>query len=1846
MKLSRQAFVMTSTINTPFLNSRLIKFFAAFVYIISSLAMAIASPGSGGPDAFGYKWKDSDEAGGPSFNYIDISSSGTAVTLLADDNFDGPFPIGFTFNFYGSDYTEFYVASNGFIGFGPSTGYYKFTNVQPPVATSPNNIIAWLWDDLIPRDDSGVYYQSFADKLVIQFVQYGNNNSGAANERVNAEVILYPNGKILVQYLNFTANWPFNLCTVGLENADGTDGLTVVYNAPYLHDALAVQFSAGASAPAPPTLNSPANGATSQPTTLTLKWNASTDATSYRLQVATDNAFTAKVFDDSTLISTSKQIGPLLNNKTYFWRVKAKNDAGASAWSSVRNFTTEGPSAPPTPTLNSPANGATSQPTTLTLKWNPSAGATSYRLQVATDNAFTALVFDDSTLTGTSKQIGPLLNNKTYFWRVKAKNDAGASAWSSVRNFTTEGPSVPPTPTLNSPANGATSQPTTLTLKWNASTGATSYRLQVATDNAFTALVFDDSTLTGTSKQIGPLLNNKTYFWRVKAKNDAGASAWSSVRNFTTQVAPLAAPTLVTPVNSAASQATTLTLNWNASTGATTYHLQLAYDDTFIPQNGIFEDSTLTGTSRQIGPLANGQIYFWRVRAKNNGGTSTWSQIWKFTTEGAVPPSPVLISPADDATLPTTTVNLQWNVASGAATYRLQVATDTAFAGKIFDDSTITATSKPIGPLTNFQTYYWRVNAKNAEGTSAWSSRKFAIADLTQSGASISASTKSGFLKSNQSKVFYHDSQWWALACNEADSRWYIWRYNSGTTWVKTLVFTPGVAFNCDAVINPNNGKLYVFGSHKTTPFFWRFSYFAGTWKKDPGYPVTLADFTNDDQNNPVSLVRAKNGDWWIFRINKKILQARCSKDDGQTWSAVINVKSGLTTIIGTTDAVAFSSGGDNFVGVAYGERDTTGSKYGFLRHREGDPEATWTDESSSLTFFGTERALNNICLTTDGNDNLYLMTRNNNAGGSLPRNTLYKRNNTGVWQEFKINSNAQTNWKTPAIAIDKPNGRIYCFGVNASTSMAEYKTCQIGQEAQIDTASIQTLFSVANASFDNLSLPANIVTGISGLMVCGDNTTAGHIWFRYLPTGNPEPLTIGAVTVASNEVNANATYTIPLTLSSAGGLSANNGVLHFRFPGSTNVPDTMAASQVLVNGVPATKIVANNSTKQVRIITPVNLANNQSFSVVFNSSAGLLNSTLPGNGFALTAWTSAQPVQANSPNYSLVPATTTVTPTAVTLSTTDPGLPTDYTLAFNLGDHGRMLSGSSRFSVKFGDGTPVKHGALVGVTVNTVNAVASGDSIQHKMTITLPPTLALGNNAAVKLFLPGTAISNPLLGGTYALKVWTTVETKPIESNQYIITSATGQAISGTTKDFDRNNQSKMFYYDGKWWVTAQAKQDSKWYLWKFDGSAWTRTIQIYGASKPRPDCVLDPSINKAFILLPGTSTTYILRLNYAAGHWTIDSGYPYGTADFVQNAEMNLVRANNGHLWIFAIDNSTLLAKSSSNGGKDWSETITLKSNLNNTKGLTDAVKFSANGSNYVGVGYAENSATGSVYGFLRHKDSDPETAWTDETSAIPQFDGTVSDNHISMLAYNNNVLMIVKTNGGGPNTTNVGLLRRAPNGNWFQYPILLSQGWTRPALAVDQTHNQLYVFGTREQGVKVGEMKHVAFGDYAGLLAAPIDTIFANETDNFFDVSVAAHWVNGAMNLLVCNGNTTRDELWFNLINLNEVPKTASDERVAPTIVAEENFEGVQAYPNPFNPDTFFRFKVPRPSKVKLYIFNLSGQIVRTLVNGELPQGVHQKRWNGRSQNGYLVSSGVYLYHLQIGKKIWNGRIEMIK
>jgi flagellar hook assembly protein FlgD len=71
--------------------------------------------------------------------------------------------------------------------------------------------------------------------------------------------------------------------------------------------------------------------------------------------------------------------------------------------------------------------------------------------------------------------------------------------------------------------------------------------------------------------------------------------------------------------------------------------------------------------------------------------------------------------------------------------------------------------------------------------------------------------------------------------------------------------------------------------------------------------------------------------------------------------------------------------------------------------------------------------------------------------------------------------------------------------------------------------------------------------------------------------------------------------------------------------------------------------------------------------------------------------------------------------------------------------------------------------------------------------------------------------------------------------------------------------------------------------------------------------------------------------------------------------------------------------------------------------------------------------------------------------------------------------------------------------------------------------------------------------------------------------------------------------------------------------------------QNYPNPFNPITTIKYSVKEKAHVSLKIYNVAGQLVRTLVNSDKNGGAYTETWNGRTNAGDPVSSGVYFYKL---------------
>ena len=208
---------------------------AVYNSILNRIEWAGAVPQMG--SSLDYDWLDSGTPGGPAYTWIDITKSGTRIPV-GDDVTDGPFDIGFSFPFYDNSFDRFYVSSNGWLSFSRPV-WANSLNEDLPSPSAPLNMIAVWWDDLDPSKGGNIYYQRVdANTLVVEYHQVPRYYTG---ERYTFEAILKADGTITLLYQEMQSGH-LGSATIGIQNADGTDGLTVVHDALYVRNQLAIRF--------------------------------------------------------------------------------------------------------------------------------------------------------------------------------------------------------------------------------------------------------------------------------------------------------------------------------------------------------------------------------------------------------------------------------------------------------------------------------------------------------------------------------------------------------------------------------------------------------------------------------------------------------------------------------------------------------------------------------------------------------------------------------------------------------------------------------------------------------------------------------------------------------------------------------------------------------------------------------------------------------------------------------------------------------------------------------------------------------------------------------------------------------------------------------------------------------------------------------------------------------------------------------------------------------------------------------------------------------------------------------------------------------------------------------------------------------------------------------------------------------------------------------------------------------------------------------------------------------------------------------------------------------------------
>jgi len=531
---------------------------------------------------------------------------------------------------------------------------------------------------------------------------------------------------------------------------------------------------------------SPANGATSVGITTDLSWTAGSGATSHDVYFGTASPGTFRGNQAGTTYDT----GTMANGTTYYWRIDEKNANGTTT-GAVWSFTTVGGGLP-SPWLNqdvgSPSvagsasyasgtftvNGdgadiwgnsdqfqfvyqslsgdgqivarvATQQNTdgwakagamireTLTggskhamMVITPSNGA-AFQHRTATDgtSAHTAgdvvtapywvkIARSGTTFTASQSSNGTSwttigtetisMATNVYIGLAVTSHNGGALCASTIDNVTVTTGGAPGQASNPSPANGATSVAITTDLSWTAGAGATSHDVYFGTTSPGTFR----GNQAGTTYDTGTMANNTTYYWRIDEKNASGTTT-GVVWSFTTIVAAPGQASNPSPANGATGVSTTADLSWTAGSGATSHDVYFgtASSPPFVVNQ--------TGTTYDTGTMANTTTYYWKIDEKNAGGTTTGT-VWSFTTQAVAPPGQASNpSPANGATSVAITTDLSWTAGSGATSHDVYFGTTSpgTFRGNQ------AGTTYDTGTMTAGTTYYWRIDEKNAGGTTA-----------------------------------------------------------------------------------------------------------------------------------------------------------------------------------------------------------------------------------------------------------------------------------------------------------------------------------------------------------------------------------------------------------------------------------------------------------------------------------------------------------------------------------------------------------------------------------------------------------------------------------------------------------------------------------------------------------------------------------------------------------------------------------------------------------------------------------------------------------------------------------------------------------------------------------------------------------------------------------------------------------------------------------------------------------------------------------------------------------------------------------------------------------------------
>ncbi len=571
------------------------------------LSVMLCALDHGGPDNYGYRWATSDNANGPAYNWITPNTTTGTVLNLGDDDIEGPFPLGFTFNFYGVDYDSVKISSNGYLTFNFDESESRLYQLVPD-ANTPNNLVGWFWSDIDPPEDavSVVSYENTTingqNAFLVTFDrcrEFDTSNPGY----FTGQVALIEDGTILIQFEGFYENYVMSDQTICLEDATGSNGIVCEYcDSLFYSNNMAIEFwvsDVGAINPAPAT----GNIGMAVDGDLSCGFLAGSDA--YDLWFGPEGNMTQVVTNQPVSSFSPYAYSGLNTLATYNWRVDVYDSAGNLYEGQVWNFETQ-------------CGVITTFPWTETFDGDvlPSCWIDDPANMTPWD------VGASTSSSGTGPQSGDHTSGSGNFIYTEASGNNNQVFKVSSPIFNLTGMS---TPTLEFYYH-----------MYGGDMGTLQVNIyETETQNLYTDVITPISGDHGDVWTLATIdLSQYTVDFRVEFIGTTGGGYESDIciddfSIYDVNSAP-GCTNLISPLDGAVDIIENSTLTWGAAQGATGYYVSLGTDNP--PTDVVSSQDVGNSLTFDFTGLALGTVYYWQITPYNTSGSAAGCPVWSFTS--------------------------------------------------------------------------------------------------------------------------------------------------------------------------------------------------------------------------------------------------------------------------------------------------------------------------------------------------------------------------------------------------------------------------------------------------------------------------------------------------------------------------------------------------------------------------------------------------------------------------------------------------------------------------------------------------------------------------------------------------------------------------------------------------------------------------------------------------------------------------------------------------------------------------------------------------------------------------------------------------------------------------------------------------------------------------------------------------------------------------------------------------------------------------------------------------------------------------------------------------------------